>query len=1486
MSRELFICVILASQSLTAQVITTFAGADWILPRDPRPAVTVPITGGRDLAFDAAGNLYFADTGNHMVLRVDPAGELTIFAGNGIKGFSGEGGPATNASLTNPIDVAVGPDGSVYIAEFLGDRVRKVSPDGTISTFAGNGIAGASGDGGPATVARLNGPYGLAVDAQSNVYIADLYNHVIRRVDDQGQISRFAGRMGVAGFENGPALTGRLTFPEGIGIGSDGTLYIADGGNHAVRAVSPQGVLSTVAGTGQVGFSPDGTLATAANLNEPSDVTIGPQGVLYFTDFRNHRIRRIRADRTLETVAGNDQVGFRGDGLPARQTSLSGPSGIAFQSDGSLFFLDGGARRVRRIAEDGTVQTAAGSGQNRPPFDNATPFTSYFVAPSGMAVDSDGSLIVADEFRPQIVRIARDGSSVNVVAGSGMFGFGGDNGPALEAELSNPFGVALDTQRNLYFTDIGCSCIRRVQRSTGVITKVSGVAGIRDYGGDNGPAQQARLNAPEAIAVDGQNNLYIADTRNHRVRRITPAGMISTIAGTGEPGFSPDGTLAAQARLYLPNGLFVESDGSLLITDFGNARVRRLGSDGRLTTVAGGGPLGSSIDGVPATQAFLHGAQDIARDAGGGLLVTERESHRVRRVNPSGVISRAVGTGERGFGGDGGLPADALLDNPAWVAADATGRVYINDRTNQRIRVVLPMQPRLNVSSNQINFEAISEAGETEEQELRLSSDFFGVPFTVQASVPAAANWIKVNSPGGFAPAVLRISADPSKLEPGNYSGTIAVRSVNGIPSFQTVRVNLTVAAKVTPVLVLEPLPLEVIATESDPPIEKSFNVFNRGSGRAEFRARVNGVNNPRWLKLSRDQGSVDATAPASLPITIDPEGLESGTYTADLIIESSSTGNPVAQPVTLTVQPRARGSMFFPQVSISLQRVIGGRLPSQPLVVVNNGQAELNWSASARTSSGNPWLAVSPSAGRLPAGQAVELTASTTADIPVGSYNGMIEISSPDAISSPSIVTVQYGVRQTVEQLDPLRVSQSGMVFNTAVGASPPGNRSFFVYNNTRNNVNVTISVEYPQGGNWLEVRPVGTITLSQAADREILVQPKSVASAAGLQKAIIKVASGNSVLEVTILNSVTGPAGQTATILKAVRNAECSAAELNPILTSLASGAIQPELGAAVPLEVQVVDNCGSASSTESVVATFSNGDAPIALTRQPDGRWSATWRLINAPSPSTQNIEVRVRASSEAGGLRGESRTRVRVSGALSRPAIIRVGSRATRKFYRPIAPGDVILIEGRMLGANTTGILNPPLPAEFQGTSVLFGGLPLPLLSVNEQHITTVVPFDVQAGTIQQLIVQRGGALSVPFQVPIAASRPAVLTLDEENRLPQVFLLRENSQVLSDSANPVRAGNLIRVLAAGLGVVDDPPNPGELPRPDRLSKVTGSIRVTIGGRTADVVSATLSASQVGEYWVDVKAPDDLPAADDTPLVLSVGRNEAAAVPIVTR
>ena len=797
--------VLLSGGLGTAQIITTYAGNDALFTGSGQQATAVQIAQPAGVAVDKAGNVYIAATGQSMVLKVAPSGVISIAAGNGLARYSGDGGLAVGASLSSagtdvPSGLAVDSAGNLYIADQSNNAIRRVDTNGIITTVAGTGAGGFSGDGGPATKATLAQPSGITVDSSGNLYIADTDNYRIRMVTANGIISTLAGN-GTSAYsgDGGPAVQAALHQPTGVALDAAGNVYVADLNNCVIRKIAPSGIITTVAGTGVRGFSGDGGPATKAMLSTVADVKLDSAGNLYISDYNNQRIRRVDTGGIITTIAGTGQTGFFGDGGPATAAQFNGLSELAIDSTGAILVADTDNNRIRRIVPGGAIGTIAG--QTLSIGDGGPSTLARLTAPGNTAIDAAGNLYIADTGENRI-RMVTPAGTITTAAGTGAaVAESGDGGPAIAAQLRAPYGVAVDAAGNLYIADAGNNRVRKVNAATGIITVLAGNGGGVGIG-DGGPALAATLAFPKAVGVDGSANVYITvgvagpngTGVGESVRRITTDGKINTYAGGGAAGFGGDGGLASQAALGITLDIAVASDGTLYIADSANSRVRRVDPTTQIiTTVAGNGKATASGNGGPATAAGLPGPASVAVDRAGNLYVGG--NGYVRRVDTSGIISAYAGNGQYSFSGDNGPTTSASMTYVAGLSVDSSGNLYITDEYNNRIRIVQPATDTLGVSPASLTFTSTGPASQT----FAVSATGSGtLAWAAAASTSSGGAWLSVSPSSGASVtgqpgAIATVTVKPAGLAAGDYYGQIQVTSPAAANPVQTVTVRLTV---------------------------------------------------------------------------------------------------------------------------------------------------------------------------------------------------------------------------------------------------------------------------------------------------------------------------------------------------------------------------------------------------------------------------------------------------------------------------------------------------------------------------------------------------------------------------------------------------------------------------------------------------------------------------------------------------------------------
>ncbi len=622
-----------------------------IIPAVPNPPVKT----------DPTGNVYLVDYLAEVVRRIDhTSGIITTVAGTPYStGFSGAGGPATSAQIS-PAGLGFDATGDLFISDYncVVWRVDHVTQ--IITIVAGNGTCGYSGDGGLATSAELQGPGALALDGAGDLFIAD-YN-LVRSVNATTQIITTVAGGGTTYPPTGVLATqAQLAFPSGLAFDPAGNLLIADGSLPAILRVNHTTQdIAVIAGNFTLGpgFSGDGGPATSAQLGEnppyetAMDLAVDSAGDIFFTDSNNYRVRRIDATtNNITTVAGNGAVG---DGGPA-SSALLFTSGIAVDSSENVFIGDGVSRRVRRVdAATGLISTVAGKDVGTSGGYGGPATALQLNNPGSVALDSSEDLFISEHQLSIIDEVNGASGAINRFAGTGTQGFSGDGGPATSADLFTPRGVAVDANGNLYIADNRNNLIRRVDATTGIITTVAGNTSILHnvgniegipapgYSGDGGPATSAQLSGPQGVFVDAVGNLFISDEGNNVIRRVdAKTQVITTVAGNYSlgGGFSGDNGPALSARLFHPAGLAEDIFGNLYVADEGNYRVREVNAvTGIITTLAGNGTFTFGGDGGPAASAslwpYLPGLAVLAPDPEGNIrvLVMDGTSGRTRVI--------------------------------------------------------------------------------------------------------------------------------------------------------------------------------------------------------------------------------------------------------------------------------------------------------------------------------------------------------------------------------------------------------------------------------------------------------------------------------------------------------------------------------------------------------------------------------------------------------------------------------------------------------------------------------------------------------------------------------------------------------------------------------------------------------------------------------------------------------------------------------------
>ena len=548
---------------------TTLAGAAGVLGTADGSGTGARFSSPNGIALDTAGNLFVADRGNHTIRKITPAGVVTTFAG--LAGTPGSAdGPAPVARLNSPSHLTADRDGDLWVCDFSNHTVRRITAAGVVTTAAGLATTPGSTDGTGST-ARFNSPFGIVQDVNGDLIVADFGNHTLRRLTRDGVVTTLAGSARVSGPTSGPAATARFYFPAALTIDPEGNLYIADSANDCIRRLTPAGIVSVFAGSADVRGSANGT-ATTARFYAPYGITWAPSGELFVADTLNHTIRRVTSAQIVSNFSGPGG-GFGNVDATGAAARFNYPQGLALDTDDSLLIADWRNSAIRHLTPDGVVTTRRS-----------------FTSPQGIAVGG-GVIAVTDRTRHFVRLYPATGSNFADIGTSGQAG--ATDGPLAGVLFNQPYDICVDTFGRIVVADTGNHTIRLL----GVTSATSGFVGITIAGqagvsgATNGAGTAARFSSPRGVAVDRAGVLYVADSGSHTIRRaVGAATTVTTFAGLASTSGTASGA-ATVARFNTPEGITTDAAGNVYVADRGNHAIRRITADGFVTTI--GGSVGS-----------------------------------------------------------------------------------------------------------------------------------------------------------------------------------------------------------------------------------------------------------------------------------------------------------------------------------------------------------------------------------------------------------------------------------------------------------------------------------------------------------------------------------------------------------------------------------------------------------------------------------------------------------------------------------------------------------------------------------------------------------------------------------------------------------------------------------------------------------------------------------------------------------------------------
>ncbi len=1477
-------------------VVTTIAGTDWLFSADGQPAVNAPLSAsaGPDLAFDAQGNLYICDLGNAMILRISPAGIITVIAGTGLVADSGNGGPALNASLLIPMAVAVDRTGAGYVAD--GTTIRKIFPNGIIRTIAGLISESAfSGDGGPALNARFGTPSGLVVGPDGSIYIADNGNVRIRKITPDGNVRTIAGS-GVPGFsgDGGPALSARLLGPGRITLDSRGNIFFVDastdfGLRGVIRKIDTNGVITTVAGGGT--RTGDNIPATQSSLVALA-VAVDSSGNIFLADRVGSTVRRVDAvSGLLTTVAGDGTAGFAGDGgsaLRARFSFNASPA-LAVDATGNIFVGDEGNGRVRKIDRAGIVTTFAGNGLFRFSGNGGPATSATLYLPTALAQDGAGNTFVSERTYGRIRRIAPDGT-ISVYAGNGTSGYSGDGGPATRASLNQPLGISVGPDGAMIFADSANCVLRRIETS-GNISTIAGT-GVCGTAGDGGPATRAQLFGPAGVYVDGAGNIAFTENEGNRIRLVV-GGQVLTIAGNGSAGYSGDGGDSLNAKLSAPAGITLNGN-YIYFADSDNNVIRRilLDSTRKIETVVGTGVAGFAGDGGPARSAQIDSPVGITFDPDGNMYIADSGNVRIRKVGRDGVISSVAGGGQYRLDG---VPGDFALVTPYDVLVDRDRNILFTDIFFNRVRAVLSTVPSFTGAPLALTLSAPA-GGQATEQILQLTGSIAGVIFATGADVP----WLNVTPEYGAMPAVVTVKGDASTLAPGTYRGNVNVLAV-ATPFTLTVPVTFNVTAAGQPSLGLSSSTLSfsfvrgVAGTKTRP-----INVSNAGGGTLAFTVRTSITAGQNWLQVSTTGGTLAAFAATAVNFTANPAGLAAGTYSAVVTVSNDALGQRILVPVTMTVSA-VQQTILIPQTGLSFFATQGngsGSVLPQFFSILNTGQGQMQWTTTPTTRTGAFWLGAFPSSGVTDAAQPIVPRIRVDVDpteLAAGVYYGSVQVIAPNADNSPQSVSIVLTVVPRGATIGPI-VQPSGLVFIGAAGGGDPGAQTIQLQSTRGSELAFRSGAVTLKNNTLFDILPAsGTIPAAQPL--RVLIQPKTAGLAAGVYRGTLTMSFADGTTRNITLALVLAPPGTPVNTPAPFESAletvglesvglenaaprtagSCVPKTLVPVFTDIAEGFSIP---ASYPgqVGVKVVDDCSTPMVDGGVTVSFSNGDPPLRLTSLKDGTWAGTW----TPQRSLASISVTAAANLPEQNLKGQ----VSVKGGLgtgNTPPVLAAGGivNSASNSGQAVAPGSLVSLYGARLADGVVVAPGYPLPNALGNVSVLIAGREAPLLFTSDGQINAMIPYGIASNTTHQILSTRGSTLSTPQSVVIAPAVPGIFTRDGKQG---IIVDQQNRD--ANPSNPVRAGDAVVIYCTGLGEVNPSLTAGTAASLTVLSRTVNPVSVTIGGQNATVLFSGLTPGFVGLYQVNAIVPTGVTPGSAVEVTLTSAGQTSAPATIAVR
>jgi uncharacterized protein (TIGR03437 family) len=1484
---------ILFATGLAAQnVVTTIAGVDPTFTGSGQLATNVPIGYVNGVATDSSGNVYFTDPIEHLVLRVAAAdGTLSVVAGNGIAGYSGDGGPATSAAIAasdNPAQYV-----NVALPVALG---------------------------------------GIVVDPQGTVYFGD--GHYIRAVTPDGIINTIAGG-GASGSSGGlPATQVSLGIVNGLALDGAGNLYFCE--NNRVRVMSlSTGILRTYAGVASAGFSGDSGPAAAAQLSQPGGLAFDAQGNLYVADGDNvnfaPRIRKINPQGVISTVAGGGSL-TPANGLAPLSLNLGFASGVAVDPTGAVYVFSAASAYLMKFS--GNVTTLITS-PNANVFTTSVPATSAYLVGqrnadnSGIAFDSAGNLYVADSRDGHVCKIDTKGF-LTTIAGNGRYGIGGDGGLALDAFIQGPGSMTQTPDGTIYFLDTLNASVRAISPA-GVITSILN---------QNNYPPLGNLESLNGIASDPAGNVYVLF--QHRLLQIAPNGNQTFVIFGG--GANNAGGSAFSANITIGGGLARDSGGNFYISDLVSNMIYKVTPDKTIHPLAGTGVQASSPDGSVALTSPVSLPSTVLADNLGGLYFVEQVANAttnvVRYITPDGHLKTIAGNGSAGFSGDRGPATQASLQmiKRGGLALDASGTLYLADGFNNRVRTVSPngiidtfagngvsatagdggparqasfIVPRgllfdskgdLLISDTAANRIRAVLAAPPSVAVAPSSLSFSGrsggamtAPQQITISSPVSglpftvsasqgADWLVIGASTGATPQLVDIRADPSNLAPGPHQAILTVGAINGSPVVTNLNVTFQVGASVNPKLAIDNATLSFTFPRNPTgSLTQQLRVLNPGTGSLTFSATTTTATGGAWLSVTPQSGSATPNSPGTLAVTANPAGLGAGTYTGSIAISSATTSSAVVVPVTMTISTLDQ-AIQLSHPALSFTAVAsGGIVPPHSFAVTNLGRGSMNFSVSTKTLSGGSQWLSATPSSGASTGGGVSPTVTVTIN-----QSGL----------APGFYYGAVRVDSAGAANSPQLATIALHVLASNQDPGPVIQPSEIVFHTVQGANSPGSTNLFVYNVSATPRTYVSSVSASNPQNQFGFVPGTSTLSLS--QPDTLVVQPFTSGLAAGVYNAQLTLQFSDGTLQRVgmrtiVSPAPAGASDIGAGNPHAAAGCTPTQL-------VPIVTTLGQSFAVpaawpvvlESLVRddcgnTLDNGSVKVSFSNGDPPLsllplQAGMWHSTWQSGNTSGPVTLTVTATNAAQNLTG---TRV-VTGGLGdlSPAPVLTGAVNGASFAAntPLAPGSIISLFGQDLSNGTAPAGGLPLGTTLAGATVLMAGAELPLLYGSSGQVNALVSSGININTSQQIIVQRDNTYSIPISVNVAATEPAVFPYPATGDAPtQGAIVNAVSYVVAHPATPATAGDSLAIFCTGLGAVNPPVPDGAASPGSPLAYTVATPTVTIGGKNAQVFFSGLAPGFVGLYQIDAIVPSGIAPGDQVPVVVSISGATSPAVTI---